>query len=84
MNLVKIYFIIKSIFLEEFGTIDTNLIFKNIIYSEKFFSLNLNAFSFSLKNKSIIEKINLIIDIEGNNDLHDLAKNILQKNLVLM
>jgi len=77
MNLVKIYFIIKSTFLEEFRTIDTNLIFKNIIYSEKFFSLNLNAFSFSLKNKSIIEKINLIIDIEGNNDLHDLAKNIL-------
>tara|TARA_B110000438_G_C15784684_1_gene637841 strand:- start:282 stop:1298 length:1017 start_codon:yes stop_codon:yes gene_type:complete len=65
--------------LDNFGTIDTNVIFKNIIYSEEFFSLNLDTFSFALKNNSVIEKVNLILDIEGNSNLYNLTKNKLQK-----
>ncbi|MDC0226692.1 hypothetical protein OAK12_01120 [Alphaproteobacteria bacterium] len=68
-----------SLSLHDFGTIDTNLIFKNIIYSDEYFSLNLDKFNFNLKDETIIKKINLLLDIEQGNNLHEIAKNNLKK-----
>ncbi|MDC0056579.1 hypothetical protein OAJ74_00340 [Alphaproteobacteria bacterium] len=63
-----------SLNLHDFGTINTNLVFKNIIYSDEYFSLNIDKFNFDLKNETIIKKLNLLLDIEENSNLHDIAK----------
>lgn len=66
-----------------FGLMNLSFVTDNIVYNDESFSLNLDKFRFSFEDESFVEKFNTLSDIEGGNDLAEIAKQGLLKRPTL-